>query len=306
MSRYRKIEVRTWSDEKFRQLSPMQPSGQALWFFLLTGPHTGPIPGLFRAGRAALAEDLGWDLEAFDKAFEEVFAKGMAKADFKARLVWLPNALKHNKPESPNVVRSWRTELDLLPECTLRSEAIAHITKIIDHIGPAHAQALREALGEAGAVPSPKPLAKPSAKASRKTIPNQQQQQEQQEIQSSIEDLSPAKPATLPVCPHEDVIALYGKHLPTLPQPRIWNGVRQRNLAARWRWLLTTKKADGTRMAIDAKAALEFFDRFFVHVGKSDLLMGRARQWSCDLGWLVKEENFAKVIEGNYDNRMPS
>ena len=67
MSRYRKIEVKTWSDEQFRQLSPMPPSGQGLWFFLLTGPHTGPIPGLFRAGRAALAEELGWDEEGFDE-----------------------------------------------------------------------------------------------------------------------------------------------------------------------------------------------------------------------------------------------
>jgi hypothetical protein len=40
MSRYRKIEVRTWSDEKFRELSAIPPSGQGLWFFLLTGPHT--------------------------------------------------------------------------------------------------------------------------------------------------------------------------------------------------------------------------------------------------------------------------
>lgn len=105
MSRYRKIEVRTWADERFRSLSPMPPSGQGLWFFLLTGPHTGPIPGLFRAGRLAMAEELGWEAEAFDEAFREVSQQGMAKADFKARLVWLPKALKHNKPESPNVVR---------------------------------------------------------------------------------------------------------------------------------------------------------------------------------------------------------
>ena len=83
MSRYRKIEVKTWSDKQFRSLSPMQPSGQGLWFFLLTGPHTGPIPGLFRAGRAAMAEELGWDDEGFDKAFLEVLSKGMAEANFK-------------------------------------------------------------------------------------------------------------------------------------------------------------------------------------------------------------------------------
>ncbi len=34
--RYRKIEVKTWSDTKFRSLSPIKPCGQGLWFYLLT------------------------------------------------------------------------------------------------------------------------------------------------------------------------------------------------------------------------------------------------------------------------------
>ena len=175
MSRYRKIEVRTWADERFRHLSPMQPSGQGLWFFLLTGPHTGPIPGLFRAGRAAMAEELDWDIEAFDEAFQEVFENGMAKADFKARLVWLPNAMKHNKPESPNVVRSWRVELDLLPECDLKNEAISRIREILESIGPSYVQAFDEVLcGD-----SHNPSSKASGKPSSKTIPNQEQEQEQ-------------------------------------------------------------------------------------------------------------------------------
>ena|SRR5215472_4745969 len=98
---WRKIEVRMWGDKKFRALSPLPPSGQALWFFLLTGPHTGPIPGLLKSGRAAMAEELGWQQEAFDKAFQEVFSLGMAIADWQARLVWIPNAIKCNLPQSP-------------------------------------------------------------------------------------------------------------------------------------------------------------------------------------------------------------
>ena len=80
VGRYRKVEVRTWGDEKFRKLSPMLPSGQGLWLYLMTGPHTTAIPGLSRVGRAALAEELGWTQEAFDKAFAEVFEQDMAKA----------------------------------------------------------------------------------------------------------------------------------------------------------------------------------------------------------------------------------
>lgn len=182
MSRYRKVEVKTWMDEKFRHLTPMPASGQGLWLFLMTGPHTGPIPGLFRAGRAGMAEELGWKLEAFDEAFGEVFAQGMAKADFKARLVWLPNALKHNKPESPNVVRSWRVDLDLLPECALKIEAVAHIRDHLESVGKAFVEAFDDVLGkrkEASPKPSVKPFANP--------MPNQEQEQEQDQQQQQEE-----------------------------------------------------------------------------------------------------------------------
>jgi len=161
--RYRKVEVRTWGDEKFRNLSPIPPCGQGLWLFLITGPHTGPIPGLFRAGRAAMAEELDWDLEAFDKAFQEAFQQGMVKADFKARVMWVPNAIKHNRPESPNVVKSWAAEFDLIPECDLKREAYEALKASIHALGESFGKAFEETFG------------KPSPKA----MPNQEQEQEQ-------------------------------------------------------------------------------------------------------------------------------
>lgn len=169
--RYRKVEVRTWGDEKFRALSPIPPCGQGLWLFLITGPHTGPIPGLFRAGRAAMAEELGWETEAFDKAFGEAFGQGMVKADFKARVVWLPSAIRHNRPESPNVVRSWAAEFDLIPECDLKRDAYESLKASIHALGEAFGKAFDEA------------FAKPSAKPSRKAMANQEQEQKQEQKQ---------------------------------------------------------------------------------------------------------------------------
>lgn len=169
MGRYRKIEVKMWSDRNFNDLSPMKPSGQSLWFFLLTGPHTGPIPGLFRAGKAAMAEELGWSVEAFDKAFEEVFEKGMAKADFKSKLMWLPNAIKHNKPESPNVVLSWGKEFDMLPECELKDEILQELKILIYKLGESFKKAFDKAFGEA------------LRQAVAKTMANQEQEQEQEQ-----------------------------------------------------------------------------------------------------------------------------
>ncbi|EAB9445621.1 hypothetical protein CSU32_15215 [Salmonella enterica subsp. diarizonae] len=141
-----------------------------------------------------MAEELEWNIEAFDEAFQEVSSQGMAKADFKERLVWLPNALKHNKPESPNVVRSWRDEIELLPECDLKNEAIANIRNHLMALGTAYLQAFDEILTDEN-----KPSAKAYRKASPKTTPNQEQEQEQeqeedQNLLRGAEKISPPPP----------------------------------------------------------------------------------------------------------------
>ena len=177
-SRYRKIECRMWGDEKFCSLSPILPSGQALWIYLLTGPHTNLIPGLFRSGEAAMAENLDWPLEGFREAFREVFREGMAKGDWKAKIIWVQNAIFCNKPASSNVVLSWSTEWDLIPECELKLESYKFLESAMVAFGEAYVVAFRKA------------CRKPSLKASRKPSGNpprnQEQEQEQEQNLSQI------------------------------------------------------------------------------------------------------------------------
>ncbi|WP_407821807.1 hypothetical protein [Citrobacter portucalensis] len=70
-----------------------------------------------------MAEELNWDVEAFDLALGEAIALGMVEADLKARVFWLPNAVKHNPPASVNVIKSWARSFELLPECSLKDKA---------------------------------------------------------------------------------------------------------------------------------------------------------------------------------------
>jgi hypothetical protein len=152
VARYRKIDVRLWVDEKFKSLSPLQPSGQALWIYLLTNPNTSNVPGLYRAGEAQLADELGWPIEAFREAFREAFDKGMVEADWRTRVIWTRNALKYQRPESPNVVRSWAVTLDEIPECELKHKAIQYFTKAFEQgFAKAFGEAFGEAYGESGA-----------------------------------------------------------------------------------------------------------------------------------------------------------
>lgn len=181
MARYRKIEVQIWGDKKYRCLSSLPPCGQGLWLYLLTSTNTGPIPGLFRAGRAAMAEELGWELKDFDKAFEEVSQQGMVKADFEARVIWIPNAIKHNKPESPNVVISWGKEIDLIPECELKDEAIARLYEYVQLIDSESDNAQKQSYSKAFEKAFAKSFAKALIKPFVKTMSNQEQEQEQEQ-----------------------------------------------------------------------------------------------------------------------------
>jgi hypothetical protein len=317
-SRYRKVEVRTWGDEKFRSLSALPPCGQGLWLFLITGPHTGPIPGLFRAGRAAMAEELDWDLEAFDKAFQEVFQQGMVKADFKARVMWVPNAIKHNRPESPNVVKSWAAEFDLIPECDLKREALEHLRASVHALGEAFGKAFNETFGK----PSGKPLAK--------AMPNQEQEQEQElnnepngsvgsadgkgaEKLSSDEKQSAGDSAEgkgeadgakgLPRCNFDAVVGLYHEILPELPRVRIPTDKRRKDVRKVWNWVLTSKKSDGMPRATTGDEAMTWLRGYFDRARENDFLMGRGYRsaehagWKCDFDFLLTERGMKHVIE---------
>lgn len=122
-------------------------------------------------------------------------------------------------------------------------------------------------------------------------------------IPDSIEVPSVLVASKLPTCPQSEIIALFAEELPTLPQPRVWDGVREKNLRSRWRWVISDLKAKG-KPASDADG-LDFFRRMFGYIRKSDFLMGRSNDWSCPgLHWVVEAGNFAKIIEGAYENKV--
>lgn len=123
-------------------------------------------------------------------------------------------------------------------------------------------------------------------------------------VGSKLTDDQSAARKNIPDCPHQEIIELYKKHLPTLAAPRIWQGKKVETLRARWRWVLTGKKANGDRYATDLESGLGFFDRFFAYAAESDFLSGRNGSWRrCDLAWLINAENFLKVLEGKYHDR---
>jgi len=170
MSRYRKVSTRMYADAKWAELSRPAPNGQSLWLYLITGPHTTQVPGLFSVGEAALAEALHWPMPGFRRAFCEIAKLGMAAADWDRRLVWIPKAITHNEPESPSVVKGWHAAIAGLPECDLKRLALKELGSFFRKKGPAWetawATACRVAPGQ------------PEGQAEGQGVPHQEQEQD--------------------------------------------------------------------------------------------------------------------------------
>ena len=92
----------------------------------------------------------------------------------------------------------------------------------------------------------------------------------------------------IPPCPHEKIIDLYHKTLPELQSVNktLWKGSkREKDLTARWRQNEEFRKS-------------EFWNWYFNSVKQSVFHMGENdRQWKADLGWLIKKDNFIKMVE---------
>jgi len=111
-----------WGDEKFNMLSHAPPNGQTLFQRLLTGSELTALPGAICAREAGLAQALKWSLRGFRKVFQEGVVLELWKADWDAGVVYVLNAIEHNPPANPNVIKGWSEHWDLVPECPLKLE----------------------------------------------------------------------------------------------------------------------------------------------------------------------------------------
>jgi hypothetical protein len=102
------------------------------------------------------------------------------------------------------------------------------------------------------------------------------------------------KKIKIPPCPQKKIIESYHRNLPSNPRVEEWGVTQERNLKARWR-------------SKEKRQNVEWWDRFFQYVASCDFLVGKVDggqgAFFASLRWLVKPENFAKVLEGFYNRK---
>ena len=138
MAHYRKIDTRILLDQKFNQLSTQ---ARLVFLHLLIHPNLTSL-GAMHASLSSLACELNWLVDQVQETIDVLAQKGMVRYDEQARFVWLPNFLKYNTPESPNVIKSWETAFSYLPECTLQKQLILHVQQFVATLPMAFQDAL--------------------------------------------------------------------------------------------------------------------------------------------------------------------
>lgn len=141
---YRRVDAGIWGDDKFLALSPIPPCGRGLWFYFLTGDIVGPLPGLYKAGMARMAEDLDWPMEGFGKAFLEVLREGLIEYDETAKVLYIPNAIDHNAPANPNVLKGWAKFYHVIPDCALKETYYQALKAFAEGLGKGFSKAFDE------------------------------------------------------------------------------------------------------------------------------------------------------------------
>lgn len=252
---YSRVQRRIWTDARFRKLSKPAPNARDLFLYLLTTPSATQVPGLIALGESAMAEDLEWPVAGLRKCLAELEQAGMVKVDRVARLLWMPNALKHNQPRSSDNVRGWAKFWRMLPECPLLTEAAGAIMAEFVTRGGAFPQAFALVSGEPipdqreGAKEHPKddpkddpkgpPLAGPKpAPTPAPQYQYQDQDQDQQKDQKNshtsagarvreddVQDEDrPSEPGSVATATTETLLAAVGRHdmLATLHEDKRW------------------------------------------------------------------------------------
>lgn len=145
MSYYRKIDVLIWNDTKFRALSH---HGKLVFIMLITHPGMTSL-GAMRATPEGLGAELKMHSEAFAEAFGEVLAQGLALHDEDASCIFIPNFVKYQAAESPNVIKAWAKQLEWIPECDLKDRAVASVQAYTEGLSEGFRIAFRVAFQKA-------------------------------------------------------------------------------------------------------------------------------------------------------------
>ena len=87
--------------------------------------------------------------------------------------------------------------------------------------------------------------------------------------------------------PYDQIIEIYHNKCPSLRRVQKLTDFRKKLLNARWK----------------EYPSLDFWENYFETVSKSAFLTGKVTDFEANFEWLIRPNNFVKVLEGNYNGK---
>ena len=281
MRDYGKVSPQFWIGSTGKKLRAEGMEAQLVAMYLMTNPHANML-GLYYCPTMFIAHETGLGIEGATKGLQSAIKAGFCAYDEDSETVWVFEMAHYQIADALSGkdlrIKGVQNEYDSLP-------ANPYLEAFYDKYAEAFCMMTKRYSGSS--------VESKTEGASKGLASQEQEQEQEQEIETT--SLVASK---LPTCPQQEIIEMYGEILPELPFPRIWEGERQKNLAARWKWVLGDLQKKGH--PVTRESGLDFFRRFFDYISTRDLLMGRSGDWTASLDWIVQSKNFAKIIQGNY------
>ncbi len=284
MRDYGVVSPKFWIGETGKALRGNAPA-QVLALYLMTCPHANMI-GVFHCPVLYMAHDTGLGMEVASKALQSLIEARYCTYDEASETVFVHRMAAYQVAES------------LKPG----DNRVKCVEREWSNIGPAQLKAAFTAIySVAFHLPSEDENAVPS-KAPSKPLASQEQEQEQEQDKEEPNG-SVGKADALPRCDTQSVVDLYHDTLPELPRVRLMTDGRRKAISAFWRFVLTSKKSDGSPRATNADEAMGWIGGYFTRARDNDFLMGRGHKapghegWQCDFDFLLTEKGKKHVIE---------
>lgn len=297
MRDYAKAVPKMWHGKTFKALRK-HPEGLVVALYLMTSPSSNML-GLYAQPVLYMAYETGLGEEGARKGLQQCIEAGYCSYDDESEFVWVHEMASYQIASelkgSDLRCKGIQKDYDALPDNPFLGEFFDRY---------AEAFHLHGRRGEEGATQPPcKPL------RSQEQEQEQEQEKEKKEPYGSVGsaddqpgEIAPGKPG-LPNCPVQDLVDLYHEVLPELPKVRLLNDGRRKAVGKLWRFVLTSKKSDGTPRAETAEQATAWIRDYFGRARDNDFLMGRGYRspehagWQCDLDFLLTDKGMKHVIE---------
>ncbi|MDL2315483.1 hypothetical protein LJC59_00170 [Desulfovibrio sp. OttesenSCG-928-A18] len=290
MAEYRTVRMSFWHDPYIEELDA---KAKLLYLYLFTSPYTNNL-GILEATRKKISFETGLTVGELDKILSEFEQSGKVVCDHDHSLIFLCNFIKHQCKTSPKIMAGLMELAPAIPSPIIARAICIHYPEVYgvsvhdgDTLSIPYADGMKTVSIPTGEVGSWK------------------LEVGSKEPDGSFADGKPSPPP----CPHDGIREMYHEALPQLPRTVTWGKNRQVLLKARWRETWERLREKG--QAHELQDLLTWWREYFARVRASPFLLGqvtggRGKPFLADLEWLIRPENYAKVIDGRYLDRRTS